>query len=774
MKVAAQLKRRNTYSEISSILQNSTLAVPKQPTSSWCSSRVPKQVALTIREPLPVVQKAARPQLFVSTSDNNKKKGKDLCTSSVISETDGFLDMEAQSLQKGKRKRDAISCREYYCYKFQIREDETNQDLCRIEVLQGILDILRCGEREASNIGKKNFLPVAFIGGPRDMRRRYMDAIALVQYFGKPDLFITMTCNPSWPEIKEQLLLNDEVQNRPDLVSRVFRAKVEESKKDILKRQIFGKVAAFMYTIEFQKRGLPHAHFLIILANEHKLLTPESYDKFVCAELPDSVVDHDLYSFVIKHMMHGPCGKLNPTNSCMKQKGKCKFKYPKDFVERTSKGKNSYPIYKRRKTKECVKKKGIFLDNSWVVPYNPFLLCKYNCHMNVEVCSDIKVVKYIYKYICKGHDKITFQMHDSNIDTGVDEIKEYQSGRWVSPPEAAWRLFKFPISEMTPSVYHLQLHLQGQQFVFFKSIDKVDKILNNPTIGKTMLTEFFAMNRTNTDAMQLSLLYKEFPEYFVWSTKDKMWTRRKQRSVIGRVVTCHPTEGERYYLRLLLMNVRGPKSYEDLLKVDAEYCSTFRESAEKRGLLHCDNNLVECMSEAVTYQMPYNLRRLFATLLVYCNPANPAEIWKQFEAQMSEDFQILPNMNPKNITYLTLNHINDFLHLMGHDINEYKLIAETVKSSTDVTEATECLFERNIIVAEEDLLLQTKLNTQQRIAYDTILDRIFSNKSGAFFFFIDGPGATGKTFLYRALLAVVRSRGFVALATASSGVAASK
>ncbi|XP_075108682.1 uncharacterized protein LOC107781498 [Nicotiana tabacum] len=232
---------------------------------------------------------------------------------------DGFLDMEDESLQKGKRKRDTVSCREYYCYKFQIRDNETNDvihcgrifqqfivdvyikletqildffsfnpDLFRIEVLQGLFDILRCDEREASKIGKKTFLPITFIGGPRDMRRRYMNAIALVQYFGKPDIFITMTCNPSWPEIKEHLSLADEVHNGPDLVSRVFRAKVEELKTDILKRQIFGRVAGFMYTIEFQKRGLPHAHFLIILADKHKLLTPESYDKFVCAELPDS------------------------------------------------------------------------------------------------------------------------------------------------------------------------------------------------------------------------------------------------------------------------------------------------------------------------------------------------------------------------------------------------------------------------------------------------------------------------------------------------------
>ncbi|XP_075088360.1 uncharacterized protein LOC142170362 [Nicotiana tabacum] len=359
-----------------------------------------------------------------------------------------------------------------------------NQDLFRIDVLQEILDILRLGEREASKIGKKNFLPTSFTGGPRDMRQRYIDAIALVQYFGKPDIFLTMTCNPAWPETKEHLLATDETQNRPDLVSRVFRAKVEKMKTDILKRNIFGKVAAFMYTIEFQKRGLPHAHFLIILTDDYKLVTPEAYDKFVSAELPDPDANSCLHKLVIKHMMHGHCGYLNPTNS-----------------------------------------------------------------------------------------------YNTNIE--IDEIKEYQSARWVSPPEAMWRLFAFPISEMTPSVYHLQLHLDGLQFVSFKKTDTIDSIVKNPMIKKTMLTEFFLMNETNKDAKQLKLLYKDFPQYFVWSSTYKMWTRRQRGNVIGRVVTCHPTEGERYYLRLLLMNVRGPKSYEDLLTVNGICCDTFRESAEK-------------------------------------------------------------------------------------------------------------------------------------------------------------------------------------------------
>ncbi|XP_070011365.1 uncharacterized protein LOC142161914 [Nicotiana tabacum] len=178
---------------------------------------------------------------------------------------------------------------------------------------------------------------------------------------------------------------------------------------------------------------------------------------------------------------------------------------------------------------------------------------------------------------------ISFGLHEDNTNIQIDEIKEYQSARWVSPPEAMWRLFAFAINEMTPSVYHLQLHLDGLQFVSFKKIDTIDNILKNPMIKKTMLSEFFLMNETNKDAKELKLLYKDFPQYFLWSSTYKMWTRRQRGHIIGRVVTCHPTEGERYYLRLLLMNVRAPKSFEDLLRVKEICCDTFRESAEKRG-----------------------------------------------------------------------------------------------------------------------------------------------------------------------------------------------
>ncbi|XP_075106751.1 uncharacterized protein LOC107828842 [Nicotiana tabacum] len=188
------------------------------------------------------------------------------------------------------------------------------------------------------------------------------------------------------------------------------------------------------------------------------------------------------------------------------------------------------------------------------------------------------------------------------------------------------------------------------------------------------------------------------------------------------------------------MNVRGPKSYEDLRTVSEIPCSTFRESAEKRGLLYCSNSLIECMLEAVSYQMPYSLRRLFATLLVYCNPADPKKLWEMFEDSTSEDFKYFFDFEEKGVRHKVLSHINDILHSMGHDINEYKLIPKNIRASKTAKDAKDIHFERNIIVSEQDLLLPKRLNIQQLRSYNTIIDRVFSGKQGTFF--VDGPGGT--------------------------------
>ena len=114
-----------------------------------------------------------------------------------------------------------------------------------------------------------------------------------------------------------------------------------------------------------------------------------------------------------------------------------------------------------------IRVKGYDLDNRWIIPYTPYLLALIDCHINVEICSTIKLVKYLYKYIFKGHDLVNFHIIADETPQDVDETKEFQRDRWVSPPEALWRIYAFRLNEMTPAVYSLQVHLPDHQYVSF-------------------------------------------------------------------------------------------------------------------------------------------------------------------------------------------------------------------------------------------------------------------------------------------------------------------
>ena len=118
------------------------------------------------------------------------------------------------------------------------------------------------------------------------MIQRILDAMSLVQKFGKPDLFIIMTCNPGWEEIQNELLPAQTAQDCPDLLARVFKSKFEELKDDIVVKGVLRRVIVYVQVFEFQKRGLPHAHMLIILDEDDKLHNPEDYDRVVKAEIP--------------------------------------------------------------------------------------------------------------------------------------------------------------------------------------------------------------------------------------------------------------------------------------------------------------------------------------------------------------------------------------------------------------------------------------------------------------------------------------------------------
>ncbi|XP_076919580.1 uncharacterized protein LOC143580443 [Bidens hawaiensis] len=445
---------------------------------------------------------------------------------------------------------------------------QRNQDKIRADLYQGIVDCVHAGEVHPNRIGQRIVLPASFIGGPRDMRRRFLDAMTLVQDDGKPDLFITMTCNPHWFEICDNLKPGQTAQDRPELLSRVFHAKLEDLKEQLLKKHLLREVKACVYVIEFQKHGLPHAHILLIMYTQYKINNPDHYDKVVCSEIPDKRRHPKLHELVVKHMMHGPCGTLRPKSPCMQgdPDPSCRFHYPRQFNDLTTQGEDSYPLYRRSDNGIRVDVRGSDLDNRWVVPYNPVLLMMFNCHMNVEVCSSIKSVKYVFKYVYKGHDKQLIQIDPDEQGVVINEIKRFHDARYVSPLEAMWRIFSFPLSQISHTVLTLQLHLPNQHMVRFRDDDIMSEIAR----------QYF---------------YKDFPKHFTWNGGSRRWNRRKQRPQRGRIVSANPAEGERYYLRLLLSNIKGPTSFEDLRTLNGVTYPTFRRAALEIGLIENDDSL---------------------------------------------------------------------------------------------------------------------------------------------------------------------------------------
>src|SRR5581483_4872710 len=252
-----------------------------------------------------------------------------------------------------------------------------------------------------------------------------------------------------------------------------------------------GKVIAHVHVIEFQKRGLPYAHILMVLSPEDKPKTPEDFDELVSAEIPDKNLQPLLYETISKNMVHGPCGLLNPNSPCMVE-GKCSKHYPREYVETTTINKFGYPIYRRRNNGRTVTNKGITVDNRWIVPYNPYLSQKYNCHINVEICSSIRSIKYLYKYVYKGHDRVIISIRDS-----LDEISKHINARYVSASEACWRLFNFGLQERSHKVERLPVYLPNKQPVIYKEDDDISTILQQPT--HTKLSRYFEICANNSD-----------------------------------------------------------------------------------------------------------------------------------------------------------------------------------------------------------------------------------------------------------------------------------
>ena len=354
-------------------------------------------------------------------------------------------------------------------------------------------------------------------------------------------------------------------------------------------------------------------------------------------------MDHVGYTTESQFMMHGPCGQANISAPCMTKDG-CLKHFPKKFCTETTTDQNGFPLYRRRDDHRYVEKNGVKLDNRFVVPYNIDLVIKYQAHINVEWCNKARSIKYLFKYINKGPDRATMILEEiisRNATTGVeeireiDEIKSFLDCRYISACEACWRIFQFDIQYRNIGVERLNFYLPDENVVTFRDCDHLDNVFNRFDDQKTIFTEWMKTNALYEDARELT--YADFPTKWVWQQNYKLWKKRESGKSIGRIVYAHLTSGDRFYLRMLLNVMKGPRNFEEIKTINGVTYPTYKAACYALGLLDGDQEWHDAIIQASQWSTGNQLRELFVTILLFCEVSNPFELWDKNWNILTED-----------------------------------------------------------------------------------------------------------------------------------------
>ena len=274
-----------------------------------------------------------------------------------------------------------------------------------------------------------------------------------------------------------------------------------------------------------------------------------------------------------------------------------------------------------------------------VVPHNLWLLENFDYHINVEICSSLKNIKYLLWYPFEGDTRVI-----GSMGTNEDEISYYEDMRTVGATEAFWRIYEFELHTRFPTVVSLAIHLEDEQNIYFEDDTNLQQSLQNPS-KYTHLTSFFLYNEQHHDGVNNQVTYMDFPLRFAWKYDVRQWNLRqnqnpgmKQES-IGRLPALTPAHGDVFYLRSLLCHdyCKGKRSFDDLKMYNGNIYSTFKEVCFKIGLLRGDLEWRRCLEEASLENTARRMRALFATIIVLNRPADVNTLLFDFSDQLGED-----------------------------------------------------------------------------------------------------------------------------------------
>lgn len=345
--------------------------------------------------------------------------------------------------------------------------------------------------------------------------------------------------------------------------------------------------------------------------------------------------------------------------------------------------------------------------------------------------------------------------------------------------EALWRIFKFQLHGQSPAVKHLPVHLEDHHVIRYEDNADLQEALDEAK--DTSLMAWFKLNESDPEAQ--SHIYPEIPKYYTWNANQ--WKKRKaKRNIITCMYFVHPKDCECFCLHLLLTQVKGATSFEDLQTVPHPQdnarsitYNTFQEVALAHDLLDDDQEWTNLLQEAIIDQMPHQLHHIFAWIVCHCNPSDPLQLWLQFARDLSLDYvrqlcrgpptQEAPDaameLSARNAA---LSDINLILTEMGSNLATFPELL-TQFTGEDINQGFNEVMHQEPAPVNNHALL----NQGQCAAFDRIIDALDSPAARKKLFFIDRPEGTGKSFLYNTLIAHILAQQQEIIAVTSSGIA---
>lgn len=285
----------------------------------------------------------------------------------------------------------------------------------------------------------------------------------------------------------------------------------------------------------------------------------------------------------------------------------------------------------------------------------------------------------------------TDQCGENSDEIEYDEIKQYLTARYLCPPEAMWRIYEFRMREISHCVNRLAVHLEHKQQIYFTPGLETEALQKN---HETNLTAWFTLNKTEASARQY--LYSEIPDHYRWLATEKRWQKRQitTKPLLNRLYFVSPRQQERFYLRLLLLNVRGATSFDDIRTYQGTTYPNYKEAAEARDLIATDDEWDRCLEEAAVFKFPKQMAELFAYILVFQRPTNARQLYEKYKEQFFE-----PRLSPTQAENQCLNKIKHVVTTHNCTMEEFNLrtIQNICNEIQEIEENTTKIDEQQLI-----------------------------------------------------------------------------